>query len=322
MISIGVILDADERGVTANCLGIVSAAVREKETRVLAVALDGRAADHQADCRAAGADGVIDLGVAGTTGVPGPGPAARALSAAVRHFRLEVLAGLSSPESRDLLARTASLLGAPLVMDCETAAFAAGIAGTLCLGGNARAQIRLTGPMRLFGLLPQGGPKAEIPGRGELARFVAPVSATGRMTLTGVAATPSNTPDLATARIVIAGGRGVGSRDGFDLIAACARRLGAAVGASRAAVDAGFAPYRHQIGLTGRKISPRLYIACGVSGAFQHLAGVRSAGTILAINRDAAAPIFRNCDFGLVGDLFETLPALVAALEKHGMSDR
>ncbi len=116
---------------------------------------------------------------------------------------------------------------------------------------------------------------------------------------------------LTDAKIIISGGRGVGSKEGFKLIEKLAETLDAEVGASRAAVEAGFVGKEHQIGQTGQTVKPELYIACGISGAIQHLAGMQSSRTIVAINKDANAPIFNNCDFGIVGDISEVLPALV-----------
>ncbi|GHU85176.1 electron transfer flavoprotein subunit alpha/FixB family protein [Spirochaetia bacterium] len=123
--------------------------------------------------------------------------------------------------------------------------------------------------------------------------------------------------DLEGAEIIVSGGRGVGGPEGFAPVRELAKALGATVGSSRAAVDAGWIPHAHQVGQTGKTVGPRVYIACGISGAIQHLAGMSGSDVIIAVNRDPDAPIFRVADYGIVGNLFEVLPALTAAINKR-----
>ena len=181
--------------------------------------------------------------------------------------------------------------------------------------GNAMATVQSTDATKVITVRTTGFDAAAATGGSASTESVAAVADSGQSSFVGREVTKSDRPELTAAKIIVSGGRALGSAEKFnEVITPLADKLGAAMGASRAAVDAGYAPNDWQVGQTGKIVAPQLYVACGISGAIQHLAGMKDSKVIVAINKDPEAPIFSVADFGLEADLFVAVPELVAAL--------
>jgi electron transfer flavoprotein alpha subunit len=314
MAKIGVLIEARDGQIRKTSLGILAAARQHPEGEVLALLMEPQAEGSRELLSRHGADKIVTL----TAGEPHleslPEAQAAALAAAARHFGLDALLGASGLAGRDLLARVASLMGAPLVLDCLQIDLSSGTVRKSHFSGRTTALLKLHGRPWVLGIRPNVFDEKEDPRTGEAILFEVEVPAAARMVVREVRQGEAGGPDVSEAEIIIAGGRGVGSAENFRILYDCASRLGAAVGASRAAVDAGYAPHALQVGQTGKTVSPRLYIACGISGSVQHFAGMKTSKVVVAVNKDQDAPIFQKCDYGLLGDLFDVVPALTKAL--------
>ncbi|MEJ2659205.1 MAG: electron transfer flavoprotein subunit alpha/FixB family protein [Desulfobacteraceae bacterium] len=289
--------------------GLLAAAAGSGHKRVALVCRPDAAA-HREKLAEFGADRVVALPRAETAEAQ-----AGVIVHALNELKIGVLMGLSTPRGRDLLPRVAARLDAPLVMNCIDVDPGACSAKAYQYSGKTLATLRLRGDYQIYGLRPNVIAARRAPAEGGYTALQIEVPADTKTTRVDTEVGVTTGVDLSEADVIISGGRGVKGAENFKLLRDCAAPLNAAVGASRVAVDNGWVPYAMQVGQTGVKVNPKVYLACGISGSIQHYAGMKTSGTIIAINTDPEAPIMANCDYFVVGDLFEILPVLADALK-------
>jgi electron transfer flavoprotein alpha subunit len=316
MATIGILIETEEGNLKDTNFGVLTAAHGEGGNTLIALMLDGSADAAKEALGKYGVQKVVQISTEGGDLATSPDLKARALAAAIENYNLEALLGLASAQGRDVFARLAALKDLPLVSDCLAVDLATQTVKKSHFSGKTVATIKLSADVLLCALRPNVVEAVEAPTDAAVETFAAAVEDPGRVKVVEVKREAAESVDLTEAAVIVTGGRPIAAAENYKILEECARLLGGTIGASRAAVDAGFAPHSMQVGQTGKTVSPRLYIGCGLSGSVQHFAGMKTSKVIVAINTDKDAPIFEKCDYGIVGDLFEVVPVLTEVLKE------
>jgi electron transfer flavoprotein alpha subunit len=319
MAKIGVLIETDKDEIKKTNFGIITAARDGGKNEVVAFLLGVDDDSGQEPLAAYGAQKIVQVTVEGADLLSSPDLQARALADVIHHFELEGLIGLASARGRDVFARLAALLNVTLVSDCVAVNFEDKTVRKSHFSGKTIATVKLSSDLLLCALRPNAIEAEKAPAEAQIEGYAANAEDPGLVKVLEVKKGDAAKMDLTEADVIITGGRPIDAAENYKMLEECAELLGAAVGASRAAVDAGFAPHSMQVGQTGKTVSPRLYIGCGLSGSVQHFAGMKTSKVIVGINTDKDAPIFQKCDYGIIADMFEVVPVLTEILrEKAG----
>jgi len=306
-----VIAEHDNAHIKGATLNTVTAALATGAEVHVLVAGHNAAAAAAAAAQIAGVAKVLHADAAHLADGLAENLAAQVLAVAAGHSHILFPATASG---KNVAPRVAALLDVAQLSDV-TKVISADTFERPIYAGNAIATVQSADATKVLTVRTTGFDAAAASGGSAAVETVAAAADSGKSSFVGREVTKSDRPELTAAKIIVSGGRALGSSDKFnEVLTPLADKLGAALGASRAAVDAGYAPNDWQVGQTGKIVAPQLYIACGISGAIQHLAGMKDSKVIVAINKDAEAPIFSVADYGLEADLFTAVPELVAAL--------
>ena len=317
MAKIGVLIETEGNEVKNTNFGPITAARDGGKNQVVALLLSVDTDTAKETLAAYGAQQVVRVTVDGADLLSSPDLQARALADAIQHFELEGLVGLASARGRDVFARLAALLNVTLASDCVGVNFEDRTVRKSHFSGKTNATIKLSSDLLLCALRPNAIEAQEAPVDAQVESYAASAEDPGLVKVLEVKKGDTTKMDLTEADVIITGGRPIDAAENYKMLEECAALLGAAVGASRAAVDAGFAPHSMQVGQTGKTVSPSLYIGCGLSGSVQHFAGMKTSKVIVGINTDKDAPIFQKCDYGIIADMLEVVPVLTEVLKEQ-----
>ena len=318
MKNIGIILELDRGKIKETNFGMITlarAGGTAEDTQLFAFVM-GDAAPLKKELESFGITKIVSV-LLPNDQQNNPVVRAKVLINAIKTYDVSAVFGLSTALGKDLLPRIAALIEAPLVMDCIHVDLEKKVALTSQYSGKTLARIKLAGDVLVLGVRPNAVEPVTSPNFAEIVEFDGSHIVSKGFSVLKTGETDKNAKtNLVEAEVILAGGRGMKNSENFALLSLCAKKLNAAVAASRVPVDSGWVPYSMQVGQTGEKVNPRVYIACGISGSIQHFAGMKTAGMVIAVNTDKNSAIMANSDYYAVADALEVIPELTKLLEK------
>ncbi|TET87716.1 MAG: electron transfer flavoprotein subunit alpha/FixB family protein [Desulfobacteraceae bacterium] len=314
MEKIGILIEIKDGELKKTNFGVIAAA-RDDSHELYAFLLDGSGAEFKSHLAYYGVQKIIDISSTEGPLEWNPVSWSMAIIHAMEHLGINTLLGLTSSQGKELLPRIAAYLDAPLVMDCTDINLTEHTVNKSQFSGKTIATIKVNGIFYIYGIRPNAFEEKPAPCEAEVIPYQTGPDSEG-LIVKEIKQGASKGIELSEADIIISGGRGMKNSENFRILFECADVIGAAVGASRVAVDAEWVPYSMQVGQTGATVSPKVYIACGISGSVQHFAGMKTSGLIVAVNTDPEANITKNCDYYIVADLFEIVPILTRQLKE------
>ena len=320
MNKIALLIETKDHAAKSAVYGMIAAA-RGNGRDISAFVIEENPEAYRQNLQEYGIETIISIKVNGSGGAYHPYHWAQSIVAAMERFDITTLLGLTTPRGKTLLPLIAAKLEAPLAMDCRAVDLENNIAEKVLYSGKVNAQLRLKGSHFIYGMGYSFIDPVPFPVQSKVVSFEYKVEETSGYRIIGKRTETHEGVDLSEADVIVSGGRGVGGKENFITLHECAEALNGSVGASRAAVDSGWVPYSMQVGQTGAKVGPKVYIACGLSGSLQHLAGMKNSGLVIAVNIDANAPIASHCDYFVNEDLFTILPLLTQKVKKARSAD-
>jgi len=314
MKKVAIYIETEKGKIKSGSFGMITA-IRKNSAELYAIIINDYSEKYREELQVYGVQKVLFVTVNNGSENYHPERWSKAVISSLKHLEIDTLMALTTTKAKTVLPMIAANLDAPLVLNCLQVDLEKNRAEKILYSGKTNGTIQLKGKYYIYGMRKGNTDPDQDSCQSESLFFNTSEIVNKNYHYQGEQSEATNAVDLSEAEVIVAGGRGMENQQNFDILKACAKKMNASVGASRVAVDSGWVPYAMQIGQTGAKVNPKVYIACGLSGSVQHYAGMKTSNLIIAINQDPNAAIISNCDYFIVENLFDVIPLLTKKLD-------